>query len=262
MYILDKKNWFSLLKFKKEGGCIMNYNGNSYPQNSYQQYEQSNGLADYTRRVFGWMFIGLAITFAIGFYIMLNQDVAVKFLAKNIGAYYVVALIEVVMVFILGFFVRKLSPVVCKVIFLFYSVLNGITIAPALIACGYTSAFYAFAATSLIFGAMSLYGMATKKDLTKLGPILFIGLIGLIIYSVIAMLFHMPMSDLIISIIGIVIFVGFTAYDTQKIKRYYSGFSGDQVSLQKTAIIVALDLYLDFINLFLYILRLFARSRD
>lgn len=239
-----------------------NYNGNSYPQNSYQQYEQANGLAEYTKRVFGWMFLGLAITFAIGFGIMLNQDIAIEFLARNISAYYVAALIEVVMVFILGFFVSKLPPVACKAIFICYSVLNGVTIAPALIVYGVSSAFYAFAATSLIFGAMSLYGMVTKRDLTKLGPVLLIGLLGLLVYSVIAMLFHMPMSDLIISIVGIVIFIGFTAFDTQKIKRYYSEFNGDQVSLQKTAIIAALDLYLDFINLFLYILRLFARNSN
>ncbi|MGN1456397.1 MAG: Bax inhibitor-1/YccA family protein [Acutalibacteraceae bacterium] len=239
-----------------------NYNSNGYQQNPYQQYEQTNGLAEYSKRVFSWMFLGLGITFIIGFVMLMNADKVIFFLAENIALYYIAALVEVVAVFILGFFVSKLSPTACKVIFLLYSVVNGFTITPALIVYGAESAFYAFAATALIFGGMTLYGMVTKKDLTKLGPVLFIGLIGLLIYSVIAMIFRMPMSDLLISIIGIVIFVGFTAYDTQKIKRYYASFSGDEVSLQKTAIIAALDLYLDFINLFLYILRLFARNNN
>ena len=238
-----------------------NYN-NGYPQNPYQQYEQTDGLAEYSRRVFSWMFLGLGITFIIGFIMLMNEMNVIFFLVENIGLYYIAALIEVVAVFILGFFIGKLSPTVCKGIFIAYSVLNGFTITPALIVYGAESAFYAFAATAVIFGAMTLYGMATKRDLTKLGPVLTIGLLGLLVYSIFAMIFQMPMSDFIISVIGIVIFVGFTAYDTQKIKRYYVSFSGDQVSLQKTAIIAALDLYLDFINLFLYILRLFARNRN
>ena len=237
-----------------------NYNNNNYQQNSYQQYEQTNGLAEYSKRVFSWMFLGLGITFIVGFVLLMNSERVIWFLVENIGLYYIAALVEVVIVFILGFFVKKLSPTACKVIFLLYSLVNGFTIAPALIVYGVQSAFYAFAATALIFGGISVYGMVTKRDLTKLGPILFIGLIGLLIYSIFAMIFRMPMSDLITSIVGIVLFIGFTAYDTQKIKKYYSFYSGDEATIQKTAIIAALDLYLDFINLFLYILRLFARN--
>lgn len=238
----------------------MQYNYNNNYANSYQQQDYAQGQADYSRKVFSWMFLGLGITFVIGFVLTLNAEIVVPFIAQNIGAYYILALIEVVMVFALGFFVRKLPPAACKFIFLFYSVLNGLTITPSLIVYGVSNAIYAFGVTALIFGMMTLYGMITKRDLSKLGPVLFIGLLGLLIYSVIAMLFNMPMSDLLIGIIGIVLFVGFTAYDTQKIKKYYSYFGGDQETLQKTAIIVALDLYLDFINLFLYILRLFARN--
>ncbi len=244
--------------FKKEGFFVQ-FNSNNYT-NSYQQQDYAQGMAEYSRKVFAWMFLGLGITFIIGFTLTLNAPVVIYFMAKNISVYYILALVEVVLVFVLGFFVRKLSPTVCKVIFLLYAVVNGFTITPALIVYGVSNAIYAFGVTAGIFGAMTIYGMVTKKDLSKLGPVLFMGLLGLIIYSFFAMLFRMPMSDLITSIIGIVIFVGFTAYDTQKIKRYYSSFSGDQITLQKTAVIAALDLYLDFINLFLYILRLFARN--
>lgn len=249
---------YSLSKIKEEGFC-MQFDNNNYT-NSYQQQEYAQGMAEYSKKVFAWMFLGLAVTFGIGFLLMMNQATVVPFIAENISVYYILALVEVVMVFILGFFVRKLPPTACKVIFLIYSAINGLTITPALIVYGASNAIYAFAVTAGIFGAMTIYGMVTKRDLSKLGPILFIGLIGLLVYSVIAMFFQMPMSDLIISVVGIVIFVGFTAYDTQKIKKYYSYFGGDQQTLQKTAIIVALDLYLDFINLFLYILRLFARN--
>lgn len=239
----------------------MRFDNNNYV-NSYQQQDYAQGMAAYSRKVFGWMFLGLAITFGIGFILVMNQAIVIPFIARNIAAYYILALIEVVLVFVLSFFVRKLPPAVCKAIFIGYAVINGFTITPSLIVYGVSNAIYAFAVTAGIFGAMSIYGMVTKRDLSKLGPILFIGLLGLLVYSVIAMFFHMPMSDLLISIIGIVIFVAFTAYDTQKIKKYYSYFGGDQQILQKTAVIVALDLYLDFINLFLYILRLFSRNNN
>lgn len=234
-------------------------NNYSYNSNPYQQ-EQSLGIAEYTRKVFGWMFCGLAITFIIGFTLVMNTEAVIMFIVEHIEAYYILALVEVVLVFVLGFFISKIPASVCRIIFIAYSIINGFTITPALIVYGAANAVYAFAVTAGVFGAMTIYGMVTKKDLSKLGPVLCIGLIGLIVYSFIAMIFRMPMSDLIISLVGIVIFVLFTAYDTQKIKRYYANFSGSQEALNKTAIIVALNLYLDFINLFLYILRLFARS--
>lgn len=238
------------------------YQQNPYNPNPYAQNGAALSLSDYTRKVYGWMFIGLAITFGIGLFIALNQDLAIAFLERYINVYLLVVGIEVALVFVLGLFITKLPPTVCTVLFLAYSAVNGLTITPALIAYDMSSVIAAFAVTGCIFGAMSVYGMVTKRDLSGLGPILLFGLIGLLIYSVIAMLFGIPMSDLITSLIGIAIFIGFTAYDTQKIKRYYASMQYDSVLLQKGAIVAALDLYLDFINLFLYILRLFASRRN
>lgn len=221
----------------------------------------SLSLADFSRKVFMWLFIGLGITFFVGFMILANKETALQLLAQHAGAFMIVALVEVVLVFILGFFVRKMPPAACLVVFLVYSLVNGITIAPSLIYFGAESAFYAFAITAGIFGAMAAYGFFTKRDLSSLGVVLLFGLIGLIIFSAVGFFIRIPMSDLITSIIGIVLFIGFTAYDTQKIKKYYASFQSDGDMLARGAIIVALDLYLDFINLFLYILQLLGRNR-
>ncbi len=234
-------------------------NYNDYGSSSYQYENQGVSLAEYSRRVYSFMFSGLLITFAISFIMLMNRERVIEFIYYNYGAYMILLLLELVVVIALGFSIRRVPAGVCTALFIGYSILNGFTIAPALIIYGVANAVYAFAVTAVVFGAMTVYGMTTKRDLTRLGPVLLIGLVCLIVYSVIALFFNMPLSDLIISIIGIVIFVGFTAYDTQKIKRFYYGFNGNGEMLRKTAIVIALELYLDFINLFLYVLRLFGR---
>ena len=256
----------------KKGDSMNNYNGNyngyEFNQNPYSASSSRQGisLADYSRRVYAWMASGLAVTFIISFFITnyLNRlvlDGKFEQLETYSGVFLIVALVEVALVFVLGFFIYKLPPTVSIVLFYAYAVCNGITIAPTLFIYGMTSVFYAFAATALLFGSISIYGFLTKRDLTKLGPILMIGLFVLIIYSIFAMIFRMPMSDLVISLIGIALFIGFTAYDTQKIKKGYEYFSNTSDMVQRSSITIALQLYLDFINLFLYLLRLLNRER-
>ncbi len=240
----------------------MNFNGNSY--DSYQGYGVSTyrsagmSMAEYSRRIYGWMAVGLSITFILGFVIqgMLSPIFLMQFMPVYFGS----VIIELIMVFVLGFFVYKLPSTVSLILFLVYSVCNGINIAPTLMLAGADKAIFAFAATALLFGAFSIYGLITKRDLTALRPILIIGLIVLLVFAVLGMFFHMGAMDLGISLLGIVIFVGFTAYDTQKIKKGYAYFSSDPEMLRKSSVNIALELYLDFINLFLYILRLFARN--
>lgn len=250
-------------------GYYNDYNSGGFGGNTmYQQqdmYRQNTGtvtLSDFTRKVYGWMFIGLAITFGIAIAIVTNPDTAIRLMTEHIEMYYILAGIELVLVFALGLFVTKLPPAAALGIFFLYSAVNGLTIAPILLLYEMGTVIAALGVTGGIFGAMSLFGMLTKRDLSGLRPVLFFGLIGLLIYSVIAMLFHMPMSDLLISLGGIALFIGFTAYDTQKIKAYYQGLQGDEVMLKKGAIVSALQLYLDFINLFLYVLRLFASKNN
>ncbi len=218
-------------------------------------------LADFTKKVYTIMFLGLAMTFGIGLFFTLNPGLTLSLLDRYMPVYYILAGVEVLLVFVLGLFVRKLSPGAAAFIFVCYAAINGVTIAPLLVLCEISSVFSALAATGCIFGAMSAYAILTKRDLSGIGPVLIFGLIGLLVYSIIAMLIHIPMSDLMISIIGIVLFMGFTAYDTQKIKAYYNSVALNPEAAKKGAIVSALELYLDFINLFLYLLRLFA-ARD
>ena len=255
-----------------QGGYQQPYNGYQQSYNPYQQnpaygvpmqqtrarYGEGISLAEFSRKVYIWMSAGLSLTFIVGFGIMkfLTMDMLREFLV----IYLIAAVAEVAMAFILGFFIYKLPTAVSKVLFITYSVLTGITIAPTLILCGVTTAFYAFAVTAAIFIGMSIYGTVTKRDLTSLGPLLLMGLLALIVFSVIALIFQMPMYDLITGIVGVVLFIGFTAYDTQKIRKGYAYFSSNPELLARAGINIALQLYLDFINLFLYIVRLFAAN--
>lgn len=255
------------------------YQQNPYQQQGYQQnpYQQQNGygaytngytaggavmtLADYSKRVYGWMSAGLAVTFLIAFatmnYLLNNMELILNFMPFFYGA----IVVEFILVIVLGFFVRKLPYAVSLGIFGFYSVLNGITLTPILIAYGAQDAIYAFAATAVVFIGISIFGIVTKRDLTKLGPILIVGLIVLLLYSLIAWMFGMSTNSLLISIFGIALFIGFTAYDTRKIKSGYQLFQNDEKALKKSTINIALELYLDFINLFIYILRLLGAAK-
>ncbi len=240
------------------GGGYNNNGGGMYNNPSpYASSQPTVSLAEYTRKVFGWMFIGLLITFGICLAIVSDPMRVMIFMYKYSAVYYVALIAELVLVFILGFFVAKMPPKACLAIFLAYSAVNGFTIGPVLLLYTPQVTVTAFAVTAGIFGAMAAYGYLTKRDLTGLGTILMFGLFGLLIFIVISMFVGIPMSDLVISLIGIAIFVGFTAFDTQKIKKYYASMQYDSALLAKGAVIAALDLYLDFINLFLYILRLF-----
>ena len=246
-------------------------------QNGYGQFNQagftqtaarqsaSMSMADYTKKIFSWLGAGLTVTFLIGFVLMQvlsnyksehNVEASV-FLPIFFGA----MIGELIMVVILGFCIRKLSYTASLVFFSIYSICNGITITPLLVVYGAKDAVFAFGAAAVLFISMAIYGTVTKRDLSKLGPILLIGLFVLLGYSIISMILGMDGSSLIISLIGIAIFIGFTAYDVQKIKRSYDSLSYDEEALKKSSVNVALELYLDFINLFIYILRLTAASR-
>ena len=258
------------------------YGQNQYQQNPYQQnpYQQNGygqqayypqpaqnyggsalSLSEFTSRVYMQMFIGLLITFGIGLVAVLNPTATMELVAEHIEIYLVLVLVEVVMVFILGLMVNKMSSTAATVVFYAYSIVNGLTIAPALVLYDMGTVFFAMAVTAGIFGLMSFVGKVSKMDVSKWGSILMFGLIGLIVFSIIAMIVNIPMSDLFISLFGIALFMGFTIYDTKKIRAFYASAYNEETQ-KKTVIIAALQLYLDFINLFLYILRLFARSRD
>jgi FtsH-binding integral membrane protein len=216
--------------------------------------------ANFIQKVFGWMFVGLALTAVVAYFISTNES-AIMFFIGNPLIFYGLLILELVAVIYLSAMVSKVSAYTAIIVFLLYAALNGLTF--SLIFLVYTSASIAlsFLVTAGTFGIMSLYGYFTKTDLTTVGNIMFMGLIGLILASIVNLFLNNPMIYWILTYAGILIFVGLTAYDIQKIKNM--NIIGNEGTEQDTkeSIMGALTLYLDFINLFLHILRLFGKRR-
>jgi uncharacterized protein len=238
------------------------YDDNDY--NRYGGYEgtvkREDTIGTYTSKVFGWMFAGLLLTALMAFFIA-GSDTVVYAIAGNPLILIGLVIAELVLVMVLSARIMKISYGAAISLFLLYSLLNGITLSIILLAYTLSSVAYAFAITSVTFGAMSIYGYITKTDLTRVGNILFMGLIGLIVLSVVNMFVHASSLEWIISLLGLFVFLGLTAYDTQKIKDYYYQTRGNLEMGRKIAVIGALRLYLDFINLFLIMLRFFGKRR-
>ena len=170
---------------------------------------------------------------------------------------------ELALVVALSAAIHKMSAQTATLLFMFFSFLNGLTLSSIFLVYTDASIANAFFSTAGMFLAMTVYGTVTKRDLTSLGSFLFMGLIGIIIASVINIFLGNAMMDLIISCLGVLIFTLYTAYDTQKLREFGMGAPlDDGEAVQRGAILGALTLYLDFINLFIYLLRLFGTSRD
>ena len=178
----------------------------------------------------------------------------------NSGLKWVIMLAPLGIVFYMSFGINKMSVAKAQTVFWIFAALMGLSLSWILLVFTGVSVARVFFITSATFGAMSIYGYTTKRDLTKLGSFLMMGLIGIIIASLVNIFLKSPMMYFVISILGVLIFVGLTAYDTQKIKNMYSASDTIEISGKK-AIMGALTLYLDFINLFIMLLRLFGQRR-
>lgn len=236
---------------------------NSYynPTASYERTEE--GFARYIAKTYLWMFFGLAISFGIAFYMYLNTATVLAFMEENFTMYIFAAIGSLILTFILGFFVRKISSAVAKVLYILYSALFGIVLAPTLMFYEFGSLIFTLAVTSGIYLVLAVIGLAIKRDMSRFGNILFVALIGLVVYSLISIFFiRTSFNNMIIGAIGILVFMGFTIYDSNKIKKYYFAFQGSNELLEKTTVVSALQLYLDYINLFLYLLRFLGNSRN
>jgi len=205
-------------------------------------------------KVYRWMGIGLFLT-AITAYFVASSESMVNMLASNSILFFGLLIAEFGLVIYLSARIQKMSAETATAAFIIYSVLNGITLSLLLLVYTGASVASTFFTTALTFSAMSAYGYFTKRDLTTMGSYLQMGLIGLIIASVINIFWANGTMYWIISYVGVLLFVGLTAYDTQKIKKMGTMVEGVQVT-QKMAIMGALTLYLDFINLFLMLLRI------
>ncbi len=212
----------------------------------------------FVSKVYVWMGLGLLVTAITAYFVVSSGFVYT--LAQNSILFYGTIIAEFGLVIYLSSRIQKMSAEAATTSFIIYSVLNGITI--SLILLIYTGASIAstFMTTALTFGAMSAYGYFTKRDLTSMRSYLMMGLVGLIIASVINMFWANSTMYWIISYAGVLLFVGLTAYDTQKIKKIGAVVEGVQAT-QKMAIMGALTLYLDFINLFLFMLRILGNRR-
>ncbi|HXZ28971.1 MAG TPA: Bax inhibitor-1/YccA family protein [Terriglobales bacterium] len=210
-------------------------------------------------RVFGWMAGGLVTTGLIAAYVATNPAMVKAIFGS--GLFWVLVVAELIAVAGLSWGVNRMSPALAMGAFLFYAALNGLTLSVIFLVYTAESIGLTFFITAGTFGAMCLYGATTKRDLTSLGSLLFMALIGLILASVANIFWHSSALYWVVTYAGVLIFVGLTAYDAQKIKRMHAmGVEGTDQD-RKAAILGALALYLDFINLFLYLLRIFGRRK-
>lgn len=232
--------------------------------NDYSTYESEvearQGLNAYISKVFSWMFVGLAVTAVVAFAVSSSYSIII-FLFQNIYLFYGLMIGEVILVAVLSGRIMKLSFAAAFSMFLLYAAVNGITFALIFVLYTGESIWATFLITGVTFGAMALYGRFTKTDLTQFRSVLFMGLIGVVVLSIVNIFLNSDPLGWIISIVGLFVFLGLTAYDTQKLKGYYYATDGQMALRQNLGVMGALSLYLDFINLFLKLLRLFGRRK-
>ena len=205
-------------------------------------------------KVFGWMFIGLLVSFLTGYVVSLNPTMIGNIFGN---AWWILLIAELGIVIFLSTRIAKMSPTTAKISFLLYSFVSGLTFSSIFIVYEMSSIIFVFLITGFIFGLFSFIGATTNMDLTKLRTYLLMGLIAIIICSIVNIFIGSSTFATIVSIIAVVVFIGYTAYDVQKIGRLYEDNALPEENL---AIYGALQLYLDFINLFIHLLDLLGKD--
>ena len=237
-------------------------NQNEQQSNGFAVNEKERGLSGafpvLMRKVYTWMTLALLITGVTAFGVASSPTLFMS-LSKMMWG---LIIAELALVFILSGAINRLSLGTATLMFIGYSVLNGAMLSSIFLVYEPMVIAKVFFITAGTFGAMAVYGYTTKKDLTSMGKILFMALIGLVIATVVNMFLKSPGFDYILSYIGVAIFIGLTAWDSQKIKEMLQTQYDMSEGAQKLALLGALTLYLDFINLFLYLLRIFGNNRD
>ena len=211
----------------------------------------------FLRKVYGWMFVGLAVTSAVALAVASSGLAPILF--ANRLVFFGLVIGELGLVFYLSARVNRLASGTAAVLFLIYSALNGVTL--SLIFLGFTGASIVttFVVTAGMFGALALFGSTTKRSLAGVGQFVGMGLIGLILAMLVGMFWHNDGLQFVISIVGVIVFTGLTAWDSQRLKQMATALPDGQVG--SYAVVGALSLYLDFINLFLFLLRFFGGGR-
>lgn len=233
------------------------YNSNDYTHEDLYSLENFN---QFVSKVFGWMFVGLLLTAMTSFFMISNATIFYTILSNNF-IYYGIFIAEFIIVVYFSARILKMTSFQAGITFTIYSILNGITLSVIFAYYTASSIFQTFIVTCLTFGIMAMYGYFTKTNLNSIGSILFIGLIGVIVLSVVNIFLGSSTIEWIISIVGLLVFWGLTAYDMQKLKSYFVHGQQNLSIKNNLALMGALQLYLDFINIFILLLRFFGRRR-
>jgi hypothetical protein len=220
------------------------------------------GLRAYMLRVYNYMAIGVALTGVAAYvtYQMVLSNPALQQTLFGGPLYFVLLFVPLGLVFFLSFRIQHLQPATAQALFFFYAAVLGVSLTPIFIVYTGASIARVFFISAASFGALSLYGYTTQRDLGPIGSFCVMGLFGIILASLVGLFFPSPGLSFVISVVGVLVFAGLTAWDTQQIKEMYS-VNDDGTVVGRKAIMGALRLYLDFINLFLMLLRLFGDRR-
>lgn len=232
------------------------------PQIQVDPGELQSTFAAAMARVYLWMFLGLLLTTATALFTVSFEPLLRLIFSSAlipIGLF----VVEIGLVIAIGSLINRVSPTIALVLFFVYAAINGLTLSVIFLAYSLGSIFLTFGVCALLFGFMSVIGFTTKQDLTGWGKILLMGLVGIIIASIVNFFLASTILEVIISYLGVAIFLGLTVYDTQRIRVMTAAgiLQGDSLVVSRVGIMGALKLYLDFINLFLFLLRILGRRR-
>lgn len=241
----------------------MENNNPDYVYKNVIQLDDADASRKFIANVFLWMFAALGIS-ALCAYVFTTSPALLQLLVDQnthqlSGFAYLVMFSPLAFVLLMSFGLNRISYPVLALLFLVYAAVTGISFSFILLAFTASSVLGVFLTTSVVFGIMAIAGYTTKQDLTKFGSILIMFLIGIVVASLVNMFLHSSGLDLLISYIGVAVFVGLTAYDVQRLKNIGAGLVYGEAPAAKMALMGGLTLYLDFINLFLMLLRVFGR---
>jgi len=242
----------------------MNLENNTY-ETANQTYKVGAVASTFIANVFSWMFLALAVTAVTSYFFASNTSLIGSMINMETGRMnmlgWIVTLSPFAFVMIITFGLQRLSFSTLSFLFIVFSILMGMSLSFILLVYTASSVFLTFIVTSATFGVMAFLGYTTKTDLTKFGSLMMMGLFGIIIASIANFFMHSSTLDYMISFIGVLVFTGLTAYDVQKLKRIGNGQVYGALSKSKLVILGALNLYLDFINLFLFLLRFLGNRK-
>ncbi len=236
---------------------------NYYQTDSYTPQSLDAKVSAVMKSVYFKMFLGLLVTAAVAWFVAATANSDRSFLvymAQHSWVYWGLAIVEIGLVLWISAGLRKMSSGMATGLFFLFAIVNGLTLSIIFVVYQIAAIFKTFLITAGVFGAMSIYGYFTTKDLTRIGSFLYMALFGLIILAVVNMFWANSTMEWIVSGLGVLIFIGLTAWDTQQIKQM--AYADPSMANGRLATLGALSLYLDFINLFLYLLRFFGGNRD